>query len=558
MNNSNKSILALALFFSSKVLFGFDAVLTDPLAWLYADSTLENVERMNEIDVPANGVIDVNIFLKGLKPETETCLFSSHPAGEWYRMRSVPVNRNTGVRGFLETKPGSNPHVARRAPFEVYDVLEPIGLVKDASTATAICDTKGVEALRFRLDRAPEGAKKFKIDFRVAQGDISRTLTLTVNVHGAKLPPVGKNSFKYTNWMDFNSMAVSHGLEPWSDAHWKMMEKYIQLAARGRQNVGMMCDVFIKDSNGKVHLDKERFSRLLGLYDRHGMWYLEGQHLAGFSGGWGSPTFYTRFTKSVSTSFEGVLALAHLAKLYMNEIETRGLKDRWFQHVADEPGGKNIGEYRITSGVVHKYMPGIPTLDAVESPSFAGALDIWCPKVDSFEKHHEKYDNFRTNLGDRVWCYTCCVPGGKWMNRLMDGELLRPALIPWVSVMYDVDGFLHWGYNRWIRKEGQDPFKEPYPKRFSGANNGNSLPPGDTHIVYPGPDAPWPSVRLEATRAGMEDADLLTILRARDKEKAHSLIRKMARGYGDFEKECKTYRSVRREILLALETQPGK
>ena len=121
MSNLNKTALALTVFFLSRILFGFDAVLTDPLAWLYADSTLENVERMDEIDVPANGVIDVNIFLKGLKPEIETSLFSSHAGGEWYRMRSVPVKRNTGVRGFLEAKPGTNPHVARRAPFEVYD-----------------------------------------------------------------------------------------------------------------------------------------------------------------------------------------------------------------------------------------------------------------------------------------------------------------------------------------------------------------------------------------------------------------------------------------------------
>ena len=99
------------------------------------------------------------------------------------------------------------------------------------------------------------------------------------------------------------------------------------------------------------------------------------------------------------------------------------------------------------------------------------------------------------------------------LNRTMDGELLRPALIPWVSVMWDVDGFLHWGYNRWQRNQGQDPFKDPYPKRCGGPNNGNSLPPGDTHIVYPGKDGPWPSARLEATRAGMEDADLLTMLR---------------------------------------------
>ena len=47
---------------------GFRAALADPLAWLYADSKVEGVERLDEIDVPVNGVIDVNVLLNGLTP----------------------------------------------------------------------------------------------------------------------------------------------------------------------------------------------------------------------------------------------------------------------------------------------------------------------------------------------------------------------------------------------------------------------------------------------------------------------------------------------------------
>ena len=531
---------------------GFKAAIADPLAWLYSDSKIEVVERMDEIDVPSNGVIDANILVNGLKPG-EPLEVAASACGEWYRMRSVPVKRNTGVRGFLEKNPGDNPHVARRAPFEVFDVLEPVvRRVKDAAPYL-IMDSKETEALRFRMDRAPEGAKSFEIRFTVKQGAETRELALKVNVHPVSLPPVGKDSFKYTNWMDFDSMATSHGLEPWSEGHWKMIEKYVRLAARGRQNMGMMRALFKKDADGVVRLDKDRFSRFLDLYDRTGMWYLEGGHLASFTKGWGSPAFKTAYDGNVTTTVPGVLALSRLARMYMEEIEARGLKDRWYQHVADEPGGKNVSEYRITSGIVRRYMPGIRTVDAVEEPSFAGALDVWCPKVDAFERHRALYDSFRTNFGDRVWCYTCCIPGGKWMNRTMDGELLRPALIPWVSVMCDVDGFLHWGYNRWQRGQGQDPFKEPYPKKWGGSNNGHSLPPGDTHIVYPGRDGPWPSARLEATRAGMEDADLLTMLRRRDKARADGLVRRIARGFSDYTPSCKLYREVRRDILRALE-----
>ncbi|MBP5319681.1 MAG: DUF4091 domain-containing protein [Kiritimatiellae bacterium] len=562
-----KAILILAALAAAGVRAegeGFQAVLADPLAWLYADSKVESVERMEEIDVPANGVIDVNLLLNGLKPGVPLSFFAVIVDGEWYRMRAVPVKRNTGVRGFLEKNPGDNPHVARRAPFEVFDVLEPLPCKEIAphpdgaalATAATVASPAETEALRFRLDQAPSGpgARSFPIRIRVTQGETTQELALKVNVHPVTLPPVGKASFKYTNWMDFGSMAASHGLKTWSEEHWAMIEKYVRLATRGRQNTGMLRDVFNQNADGTVTLNKERFSRFLEIYNRAGIWYLEGGHLASFTGGWGSPAFRTSYTTNVTTTVAGALALSKMARAYMEEIETRGLRERWYQHVADEPGGKNVGEYRITAGIVRRYMPGIRTVDAVEEPSFAGALDVWCPKVDAFERHRDAYDSFRTNFGDRVWCYTCCIPGGKWMNRTMDGELLRPALIPWVAVLFDIDGFLHWGYNRWQRNQGQDPFKDPYPLKWGGSNDGNSLPPGDTHIVYPGTDGPWPSARLEATRAGMEDADLLTALRRRDRTKADALIRRIARGFGDYDPSCRFYREVRRDLLRALDT----
>ena len=559
--NIKKQIIATCAVLTVAVASAFDVALTDPLSWLYADSKIATAERLDEVDVPANGVVDVNILVNGLKSGERLEFEASEKGGEWYRMRAVPVARNTGVNGFLEKNPGDNPHVARRAPFEVFDVLEPMadecGAARSASAPyhAVITDAKETEGLYFRMQNPPKGAKSFDIRFRIKQGNEERKLSLKVNVHNVLLPPVGKDSFKYTNWMDFDSMAVSHGLKPWSEEHWKMIEKYVRLATRGRQNMGLMRAVFEKDANGAMRIDKKKFARFLDIYNRTGIWYLEGTHLAGFVNGWGSPAFKTAYTTNVTTTVEGALALSKLAKMYMEEIETRGLRDRWYQHVADEPGGANVPEYRITAGIVRRYMPGIRTVDAVEEPSFAGALDVWCPKVNSFERHHALYDSFRTNFGDRVWCYTCCVPGGKWMNRTMDGELLRPALIPWVSVMWDVDGFLHWGYNRWQRNQGQDPFKEPYPKSWGGSNNGNSLPSGDTHIVYPGKDGPWPSARLEATRAGMEDADLLTMLRRRDKERADGLVRRIARGFLDYTPSCKLYREVRRDILRALESK---
>ena len=116
--NIKQQIIASCIVLAGSV-FAFDAALTDPLAWLYADSKIATAERLDEVDVPANGVVDVNILVNGLKPGERLEFDASEKDGEWYRMRAVPVARNTGVNGFLEKNPGDNPHVARRAPFEV-------------------------------------------------------------------------------------------------------------------------------------------------------------------------------------------------------------------------------------------------------------------------------------------------------------------------------------------------------------------------------------------------------------------------------------------------------
>ena len=542
-----KAFAAISLFsatFATCAAHCHEAALTDPLAWLYADSKIESAERIDEIDVPLNGVVDVNILLNSVQPGAKL-EFEASESGRWYRLQSVNVKRNTGLRGFLEPRPGSNPHVARRAPFDVFDILVPLD-------AQIVEDPRETEALRFRMSVPAHGAGSFDLRFTVRQSGQTSSLSLKVNVHDVSLPPVGKDSFKYVNWMSLGSMAVSHGLEPWSEEHWEMIEKYIRLAVSGRQNTAS-CSVTEKGAEGMI-LNRARTERLREICERSGIWYFEGPQPAGFSAGWGSPTFNAAYTTNRSTSVKGALAISRFAKELMQFINDHGLKERWFQHVADEPGGKNVSEYRITAGIVRRYMPGVMLSEAVEEPSFAGALDVWIPKVNDYETNRAQYDFFRTNFGDKVWCYTCCIPGGKWMNRTMDGELLRPALIPWVSVMFDIEGFLHWGFNNWAINQKQDPFKDPYPKKW-GSNNGNSLPPGDTHIVYPGKDGPWPSARLEATRAGMEDADLLRMLRARDKEGSDALVRRSARGFGNFTPSCKLYREVRRDLLKRLEAE---
>ena len=138
------------------LLLAFTAAVTDPMEWLYPDSEVEKVNVFSETDVPADGTVDANILLNGLKPGEPVRLSASVAGGEWCEMLSVPVEYNSGHIYFVE-KPGeTNEFVVRRAPYRVYDALKPLA-------GAEFTPTSSVAGVRFAID-----AKKLVFDAPVS------------------------------------------------------------------------------------------------------------------------------------------------------------------------------------------------------------------------------------------------------------------------------------------------------------------------------------------------------------------------------------------------------
>jgi hypothetical protein len=287
-------------------------------------------------------------------------------------------------------------------------------------------------------------------------------------------------------------------------------------------------------------LDAKRLRRLVGTFSAAGMHFIEGGHVARRTGGvWGAETFELPLTGRQATSPPGNIDLASICRQLLTEIDRNGWRSRWIQHVADEPRGDNGRDYRILVGMVRKYMPHLPIMDATMDVGLAGSVDIWCPQGQEHWKHRRFFDAYRA-LGDQVWFYTCCVPGGPCLNRLLDMELLRPVLLGWYAALCDLDGFLHWGLNH-----GRDPFNHSIVQ--AGADK--FYPAGDSHVVYPGDGGPWSSLRLEAQREGLEDFELLKALRSRNAKAAGTMVRKVIRGFSNYTRNVATFRAVRRALL---------
>jgi hypothetical protein len=123
----------------------------------------------------------------------------------------------------------------------------------------------------------------------------------------------------------------------------------------------------------------------------------------------------------------------------------------------------------------------------------------------------------------------------------LDQEILRSLYLPWGCHVHSLDGYLHWGFNRYA------PGKTPFDPGYNGDG-----PAGDRNLVYPGADGPWPSLRLEAMRQGIEDIEMLRVLKNKDPKIADALTRRVVRGFCDYTSDVSVYRAVRKELLEIL------
>ncbi len=527
----------------------FQAGLIDELEDFFPDSIVATtaVERM-ELDTARGVPVAVHILLNSASTE-QALRFSIERNGRpvrgarWFRLVDVPVEINTGTKSRTELHNGEkNPDVIRRAPFRVYEALEPIESPIRPQTATL--------ALRveFPIDaKESVGDREYTIHLASDQGQ--RSLSLDLRVHTAVVPPPGRETLSFTNWFSHANIAKYHDLEPWSEAHWQMIERYARLMAYARQNTFWFTwgDFIQRQPDGRMVLKRERFRRYVNLFLDLGFYYIEGSPIAGRpNGDWSTATLNLNLTGAAATTPEGNRALAEIAGLIMEEIRANGWEGRWLQHIADEPTENNADDYRILAGMLRKYMPGIPIVEATMNLKVAGAVDIWCLQVQEYQKHRETFDAFREQ-GDRIWVYTCLVPGGPWINRLLDQERMRPMLVGWAAALFDLDGFLHWGLNHFQA----DPFEKSVVPHPQAPEPKNSLPAGDTHVVYPGADGPWSSLRFEAHRVGLEDYELLRELDTQNPALAERIVRQVIRGFDDYTKDPTVYRAAKRDLLEA-------
>lgn len=455
------------------------------------------------------------------------------PAGvtaEIYTLVPVPVERNIGIEPEQR-----KPHWPERvAPFYVNDCLRPYD-----GTVTQKDGQGGLYfALKVEKDATPGVYHPV-----LTVGDA--TVPVTLQIYAAVLPA---ETLTIIMGYSRGPLEKFHHLTPGTPAYEAMDRKYLAALRRMHQNMMYVGGVRAEEvSENRWKFDFSGLVRSMEIAEAAGM------------RGFDLPTIGRRQSWQGSTillngsipamSYRGYCYLSQYLPALKGVLVEHGWLDRCVMGVADEPNAANATEFRALCGLIHRIFPEIRLCDAMSYGDLHGSLDVWVPLNAEYDKHRAEIETLRENGGE-IWHYVCCGPREYgYINRFMDYPLLSTRYLHWGNYRYHLTGYLHWAANCY--QPGQDPFLQNCPEHHN-TDAVCFLPAGDTHLLYPGTDGPWLSMRGENERASAEEYELLTRLAASDKALADEICASVFRSFCEVEYDTGVFTRNLRRLLAAL------
>ena len=549
--NNIKSLFFLNIIIlvnTSNLFSQYKAGIISTLQATYPDKNNLKFNNTFSYDIPQNSDFEALILISSEHNKTFT--FNSISKNltniNYSIIKAVPVEENTGVDSRTEQFLGQiNHNVIRRAPFEVFEVIQPLTINKIITTSNFSLLRISVKSNEFKSPGS------YKLNVILNDGFKTEQLKFKIKVHDASIPRLEESKFFYTNWFNLSKMEEMHNLLRWNKEWFTMLDKYAKLMAEGRQNCIIIPHELISLKSNKISLDEEKMISFINVFKKYGFKYFESPHLLnrGANDDWGNPELKTKLRKRGYYSEEGKKEIDTIIRKIKSFTKKYNLENQWLQHIADEPTDVNAQCYKDVSKQIKSIYPEITIMEATNAKeSLSGSIDLWCPLINDFQENQDFF-NERESKGEKILIYTCLVPGGKWLNRTLDMERIRQVYFGWAGSKYNTFGYLHWGLNQYKA----NPFKQSVVKHPSPqASSNNFLPAGDTHVIYPGTDGPLSSLRFEAHRKGIEDYELLEKLKTKNIDKHSRLIKKLFFDYTNYSLSIKKYKRIRKKLLKSI------
>jgi hypothetical protein len=554
-------ILIELLFVATSVVFGQQPPAADSSGYdVWVEDSLNKVPEDQPPPTPANGEVVLDVARGeyeaaqiAIRPRDEAIPQMRAECGELYkeggaarlpapRLRfvdSVPL-RSRAVSTYVDPETVVD-HNTGNEPAWIPDPLYEVPYIDVWQSKTRAI------WLTFRIPTDAEPGLYAGL-VRIFANKAVLTVPLKVRVYEATVPAGG--TLKVTNWLRIDRMAEWGGCELFDDRFWELVRIYAENMAAHRHNVIFtpvsefytpVKLVTIQADEGRLRFDFSRFDRWVEIFKEAGaIGYIEGSHI----GAKGNVHCWSPREGRIVHEVLPVNApqakeyLAQFFKALQEHLEQKDWIGIYYQHLMDEPQKSWRDEYNAAVHLVRKVAPRIKIIEATQTTDIEQP-DIAVPIQNQLAENLDYYRKLQGS-GREVWFYTTVL------GRRLGDDLLTTRYLHWLNFKYNATGYLHWGYNWW---ETLTPFTQI---QVTHSPRG-PYPPGTQSAVYPGPKGVIDSIRWETVRDGIEDYELLMMLKARAPDKARSLCDTLVRGFRDCEMDVHRFRDVRSQLLMALE-----
>lgn len=413
----------------------------------------------------------------------------------------------------------------------------------------------------------PAGSYEATLVFEWAAGKVS--VPLRIRVWDFELP--AERHQQVTNWFDFPSSAFK--VAEFSPGYWELLAKFAKIMVEHRQTCFRTYLSLIRTSYDKRRgyvCNFDNFDRWVKTFFDAGMDRIELFQVGAVTtevldrDATIQPADLAVEVKNKTIKLTAEQKLRGVLRALEKHLKEKGWQKRAMMHVNDEPFIHLLPSYKYVANIARKEAPSLKLIEAIETTGFGSALDVLVPKLNHMNLWWPYFQQAKKE-GKEVWFYTCCHPLGRYPNRFIDQPLVETRLLHWISYLYGLDGYLHWGAN-WYAP-GYDPTSE------EGVSEGLTL--GDRAILYPGKDGPLGCIRWSAMRDGLQDFEYLRLLEVRlfsikkklgvkaewldPRQRPLEICRRVAWSFYDFTRSGQVLLDARRSIAEEIEaaSKPG-
>lgn len=324
-------------------------------------------------------------------------------------------------------------------------------------------------------------------------------------------------------WQHNTCIARYYGVEEYSNAHFALLENYVQALAwlgqksvtiiashtpwdgqrRGLAHGGPAANLFesqmacIEKVGDALSFDFSAIDRYIELCEKYGI--CDEYEVFGLCGAWTKRTLLRAQVDGRYVNLTDSEVDTYITALYRH-FESRGYLEKTLI-CADEP--HDMQRFKQEMARIRRLAPGFRFKAALDNPQFANAFDgdlhVIAP---SFFTACSCLGQLRQLPIEKTW-YICCFPNRP--NTFISSPLMETRALAYMNEMLGFDGILRWAYAAWPEQPYQDGRVGPWTS-------------GDTYLLYPGMDGrPVYSLRYYQLRRMAEDMQLLYSVQ--DKEK---------------------------------------